>query len=115
MSGEAAMEKAGIPRLKLIAKEGDSMINGTAFMAAVGCLAVDKCEKLVRHGEIAASMSLEAMLAASAAFHPGLHKAANQKGQMSVAENLRKLFHDSQLIDYLVEMLFGLTGCHAIG
>lgn len=99
MSGEAAMEKAGIPRLKLVAKEGNSMINGTAFMAAVGCLAIDRCEKLVRHGEIAAAMSLEAMLAASAAFHPALHKASNQKGQMSVAANLRELLHASRLMD----------------
>jgi histidine ammonia-lyase len=99
MSGDTAMKKAGIPRLKLIAKEGNSMINGTAFMAAVGCLAIDKCEKLVRHGEIAAAMSLEAMLAASAAFHPVLHQAANQKGQVSVAGNLRKLFQGSRLLD----------------
>jgi histidine ammonia-lyase len=99
MSGEAAMNKAGIPRLKLIAKEGNSMINGTSFMAATGCLAIDKCEKLVRHGEIAAAMSLEAMLAASAAFHPALHQAANQKGQISVAANLRKLFQGSRLMD----------------
>jgi len=99
MSGEAAMNKAGIHRLKLIAKEGNSMINGTSFMAAVGCLAIDKCEKLVRHAEIAAAMSLEAMLAASAAFHPALHQAANQTGQMSVAGNLRKLFQGSRLMD----------------
>jgi histidine ammonia-lyase len=99
MSGEAAMNKAGIPRLKLIAKEGNSMINGTAFMAATGCLAIDKCEKLVRHAEITAAMSLEAMLAASAAFHPALHQVANQAGQISVAANLRKLFQGSRLID----------------
>ncbi|MBW2593670.1 MAG: aromatic amino acid lyase, partial [Deltaproteobacteria bacterium] len=29
MSGDEAMQKAGIPRLNLIAKEGNSMINGT--------------------------------------------------------------------------------------
>jgi histidine ammonia-lyase len=99
MSGDAAMCKAGISRLKLIAKEGNSMINGTAFMAAIGCLAVERCEKLIQHGEIAAAMSLEAMLAASAAFHPSLHKAANQKGQISVAKNLRNLMHGSRLVD----------------
>ncbi|MFQ5484634.1 MAG: histidine ammonia-lyase [Desulfobacterales bacterium] len=99
MSGDMAMKKAGIPRLKLLAKEGNSMINGTSFMAGVGCLAIDRCEKLIRHGEIAAAMSLEAMLAASAAFHPALHQAANQNGQISVAGNLRKLFEGSRLID----------------
>jgi histidine ammonia-lyase len=93
------MRRAGIPRLKLVAKEGNSMINGTAFMAAVGCLSVERCEKLIRHSEIAAAMSLEALLAVSAAFHPSLHRAANQKGQISVAENLRNLFQGSRLVD----------------
>ncbi|MDX2448314.1 MAG: histidine ammonia-lyase [Desulfobacterales bacterium] len=99
MSGEEAMAKAGIARLKLVAKEGNSMINGTAFMAAVGCLAIERCEKLIRHAEIAAAISIEALLAVSAAFHPGLHQAANQMGQISVAENLRKLIQGSQLVD----------------
>ncbi len=99
VSGEEAMQKAGIQRLKLIAKEGNSLINGTSYMAAVGCLATERCEKLIRHTEIAAAMSLEAMQAASAAFHPSLHQASNQTGQISVAENLRRLIKDSQLID----------------
>jgi histidine ammonia-lyase len=99
MSGDEAMRRAGIPRLKLVAKEGNSMINGTAFMTAVGCLAVERCEKLIRHAEIAAAMSLEALLAASSAFHPSLHQAANQKGQISVAENVRNLIQDSRLVD----------------
>ncbi len=99
MSGEEAMHKAGIPRIKLIAKEGNSLINGTAFMTAVGCLAIERCEQLIGHAEIATAMSLEAMLAASAAYHPLLHKASNQAGQISVAKNIRKLFNGSRLID----------------
>jgi len=99
MSGEEAMQKAGIRRLKLIAKEGNSLINGTSFMAAAGCLSIDRCEKLIRHAEVAAALSLEAMQAASAAFHPSLHKASNQTGQISVAENLRKLLKGSRLMD----------------
>jgi histidine ammonia-lyase len=99
MSGEEAMQKAGLQRLKLIAKEGNSLINGTSFITAVGCLAIDRCEKLIRHAEIAAALSLEAMQAVSAAFHPALHRASNQTGQISVADNLRRLLKDSQLID----------------
>jgi histidine ammonia-lyase len=99
LSGEEAMKKAGIRRIVPIAKEGNSLINGTAFMATVGCLAIDKCEKLIRHTETAAAMTLEAMLAASDAFHPALHEASNQTGQISVAENLRRLFKGSRLID----------------
>lgn len=99
MSGEEAMGKAGIPRLELIAKEGNSMINGTAFMVAAGCLAVDWCENLTSHAELATAMTLEAMLAASAAYDPALHKASNQIGQAAVAANIRDYFRDSRLID----------------
>ncbi len=99
LTGEKAMEKAGIPRLKLIFKEGNSMINGTAFMAAAGCLAIDKCEKLVEHADIAAAMSLEAFTAISNAFHPDLHAASNQTGQINTAARLRTLLKGSQLID----------------
>jgi len=99
LSGDQAMKKAGIPRLKLIFKEGNSMINGTAFMTAAGCLAIDKCEKLVEHAEIAAAMSLEAFTAISSAFHPDLHAASNQKGQINTAARLRALLKGSQLMD----------------
>ena len=99
MSGDAAMKAAGIPRLKLIAKEGNSMINGTSFMAAMGCLAIEKCESLIKHAEIAAALSLEALLAVSSAFHPAMHEASNQKGQVNVAGNLRNLFNGSRLLD----------------
>lgn len=98
-SGDKAMKKAGIPRLKLIAKEGNSMINGTSFMAAMGCLAIEKCENLIKHAELASALTLEAMLAVSSAFHPAMHEASNQKGQVTVAGNLRKMFNGSRLLD----------------
>jgi len=99
MTGEAAMQKAEIPRLQLIFKEGLSMINGTTMMTAFGCLAIDKCEKLIKHAEIASALSLEALTAVSAAFHPDIHAASQQIGQVKTADNMRRLFHGSQLID----------------
>ena len=99
MDGDEAMDAAGITRLVPIAKEGNSLINGTAFMAAVGCYAVEKCESLLRHAEAAAALSLEALLAVSSAFHPALHGASNQKGQVTVAEHIRALIESSRLTD----------------
>ena len=99
MEGGKAMAKAGIPRLELIAKEGNAMINGTSFMTAVGCLAIDKCENIIAHAEIAAALSLEALLAVSTAFHPAIHAASNQAGQQATAAQLRKLLAGSELLD----------------
>ena len=99
INGEEAMARAGIPRIELAAKEGNAMINGTAFMTAFGCLAVDKCEKLIAHSEIAAALSMEALLACGDAFHPALHEASMQVGQPQTAANIRKLIAGSRLID----------------
>ncbi len=99
MTGEAAMARAGIPRLELIAKEGNALINGTSFMTAAGCLMIDRCDQLIQHAEIAAALSFEALQAVSAAFHPAIHAASNQIGQAATAANIRKLLHGSRLID----------------
>jgi|APSaa5957512622_1039677.scaffolds.fasta_scaffold38156_1 histidine ammonia-lyase len=99
MSGDEAMKKAGIPRLYLIFKEGNAMINGTSFMAASGCLAIDRSEKLIKHAEVSAAMSIEALLSVSSAFNNEIHAACHQKGQVAVASNLRELWAGSQLMD----------------
>jgi len=99
MTGDEAMKKAGIPRLYLIFKEGNAMINGTSFMAASGCLAITRSEKLIKHAEVAAAMSIEALLSVSSAFTPEIHEASKQKGQVTVASNLRALFAGSKLMD----------------
>lgn len=99
MTGEAAMAKAGIPRLEMVAKEGNALINGTSFMAAAGCLMIDRCEKLIRHAEITAALSLDALLAVSSAFHPAIHEASKQSGQVAAAAHIRSLLRGSRLID----------------
>jgi histidine ammonia-lyase len=99
LSGAAAMDMAGIERLVLEAKEGLALSNGIDFMAAAGALAVHDAGSLLRHAEIAAAMSMEALLALSAAFDPDLHAASNQPGHQAVARHLLALVAGSQLID----------------
>jgi len=99
LSGEQAMERAGIARPVLEAKEGLALSNGIDFMAAAGALAVYDGESLLRQGLLAAALSLEALLALSDAFHPALHRAAGQPGQQQVAAQMRALLHGSRLID----------------
>jgi histidine ammonia-lyase len=99
LPGAEAMARAGISRLVPEAKEGLALTNGTTFMVAAGALAVHDAEVLVRHAEIAAALSLEALRGLSAAFHPALHEASRQPGQIITAANLRALVDGSQLID----------------
>jgi len=99
LTGAEAMTRAGIPRLIPEAKEGLALTNGTTFMVAAGALAVHDAENLIRHAEIAAALSLEALLGLSDAFHPALHEANRQPGQIVTAANLRALTSGSRLMD----------------
>lgn len=99
LSGAEAMRRAGLERVVAEAKEGLALTNGTALMVAAGALAVHDAETLVRHAEIAAALSFEALTGLSAALRPEVHAANGQPGQIATAANLRALLAGSRLID----------------
>ena len=99
MSGAEGMAAAGIPRFAPLAKEGLALTNGTTFMVAAGVLGVDVAENLLKHGEIAAALTFEALLALSTPLHPALNEANRQYGQAEIAGRLRALLAGSDLID----------------
>lgn len=99
LSGEEAMRRAGIPRLVPEAKEGLALTNGTAQMVAAGALGVHDAEDLLWHAELAAALSMEALLALSDSLDAAVHEVNHQPGQCRVAEELHSLLHGSRLID----------------
>lgn len=99
VSGAEAMRRAGLERIVAEAKEGLALTNGTAMMVAMGALAVYDTETIIRHAEIAAALSFEALAALSSALHPALHEANQQPGQIATAANLRTLLDGSQHTD----------------
>jgi histidine ammonia-lyase len=101
LPGAEAMARAGIERLVPEAKEGLSLTNSTGFMVAAGALATHDAQHLLLHAEIAASLSLEALLGVSNAFHPALHAATGHAGQAKTASHMRALIEGSKLVDSL--------------
>ncbi|MBI1802336.1 MAG: aromatic amino acid lyase [Chloroflexi bacterium] len=99
LSGAEAMARAGIVRLIPEAKEGLALTNGTDFMVAAGALALYDALNVLEHAEVAAALSLEALLALSEHYHPALHAANGQPGQIKAASRIRALVSGSQLID----------------
>lgn len=99
LDGAEAMRRAGIERLTLEAKEGLALSNGIDFMAAAGALAVYSAENLLRHAQMGAALSLEALLGLSAAFDPDLQAASNQPGQQKVSATILSLVQGSRLMD----------------
>lgn len=97
-SGAEAMERAGIPTVELVAKEGLALINGTQAMTAAGALALWDGMECMKLADIAAALSFEANRGVIDALDPRVHNVRPHAGQCSTAENLRNLLHDSKNI-----------------
>lgn len=99
LSGQQAMQRAGIERIRLQAKEGLGLTNGTNFMVAVAALALHDAANLLRHAELAAALSFEALLGITTALDPRVQQANHQPGQVRTAGNLLRLLEGSRLVD----------------
>lgn len=99
LSGAEALRLADIQPVRLQAKEGLALNNGTQFMTAIGALALADGERLARTADIAGAMSLEAMKGKGAAFDDAVHQIRPYRGQIDCARNVRALTAGSTLID----------------
>ncbi len=98
VSGAQAMAAAGIARLRLEAKDGLALNNGTAVSAALLALALYDAELALAHGVVATAMSLEAVRGYYDALDPRIHTARSHPGQVQVATRLRELTAGSTLL-----------------
>lgn len=98
MSGKTAMKKAGIKPIQLHSKEGIALNNGTQLMAAIAALTVYDAENLIKTGEVATALSLEALLGISDAFDERIQKVRLHASQAVTAQNIRRLFEGSKLV-----------------
>ncbi len=98
MAGRAALRAARLRPVRLEAKEGLAVLNGTAVMAGVGCLAVADALRLLKDAVVAASMSFEALRGSPAPFDERLARLKRQPGQRLVAGNLSKLLKGSRIV-----------------
>ncbi len=97
LPGAEAMRRAGIEIIRLEAKEGLALTNGTTLIAAIGALTVVQAEMLSKAADIAAAMSLEALHGTPIAFDERIHAARPHAGQVACAAYIRRLIAGSQL------------------
>lgn len=95
LSGKEALEKSGLTPVKLAAKEGLALTNGTTIMTAVGLLETWKAIRLANLADIAGCLSLEALNGTTTAFDERIHALRPHPRQMQCAENLRNILHGS--------------------
>ncbi|MFL5797856.1 MAG: histidine ammonia-lyase [Actinomycetota bacterium] len=78
-------------------KEGLALVNGTQGMLAIGTLALARAEALSRAADVAAAMSVEALLGTDRAFDERLQRLRPHPGQAASAANLRRLMEGSEI------------------
>jgi len=95
-SGEA-LAAAGLPPIRLEAKEGLALINGTQVMTAVACVALLDAEHLTRAADVVGAMTLEAVRGTPDAFDARVVQARPHPGAIASADLLRRLLQDSEI------------------
>ena len=93
-----ALAAAGIEPIELTAKEGLALINGTDGMLGMLVLALSDLEALLRVADVAAAMSVEALLGTDRVFAEDLIALRPQPGQVASASNLRVLLAGSEIV-----------------
>jgi histidine ammonia-lyase len=83
--------------VKLEAKEGLALLNGTQAMHAVGGLSILRAQRLATLADVAGSMTLEGLRDTPAAFDSRLQDARPHAGQKAAAAHLRSLSKGSEI------------------
>ncbi len=95
ISGGEMLQRFQLSPIRLQAKEGLALLNGTQFMNAYGIYMVSAGEKLFHEGLAIAALSLEAFDGRQEPFNAKVHDLRHQTGQILVAEKMRKLLFPS--------------------
>jgi histidine ammonia-lyase len=93
-----ALDAAGIRPVELAEKEGLALINGTDGMLGMLILALTDLRTLLQTADVAAALSVEALLGTAAVFAADLQELRPQHGQGNSAANLRALLNDSPIV-----------------
>jgi histidine ammonia-lyase len=97
LPGADALGRVGLEPVRLAAKEGLSLINGTQFMAAQGALALVRARRLAKAADLACALSLEALQGSQTSFLPQVHALRPLRGQMVSAANVLRLLEGSAI------------------
>ncbi len=93
-----ALAHARIDPVVLGPKEGLGLINGTQFMSAYGAALVVHARRLLKQTDVIGCMSLEGFSGSLKPFDDRLHRLRPHPGALQVAENVRRMMADSEVL-----------------
>lgn len=91
------LKELDLEPLKLKAKEGLALINGTQFMSAWGCWSLLEAQRVCRLSDLTAAISVDAFNCQTAPFNPALQEVRAHDGQVRSAQNVREFLAGSEL------------------
>ncbi len=99
VTGAEALEMLGVTPLVLQAKEGLSLVNGTACSTGLGAVALARAERLLDWADAIASMTIEALGCQMTAFNADVIALRKSAGIEKVGKTLRARLAGSGLIE----------------
>jgi histidine ammonia-lyase len=103
MPAEAALTRAGLTPIRLAAKEGLALINGTQVSTALALSGLFRAHRAAQSALITGALSTDAAMGSSAPFHSGIHELRGHAGQIDTAAALRALLEGSEIRDSHLE------------
>ena len=97
LKSDKALKEAGLAPIKLKAKEGLALLNGTQFMSAWGCYSIIEAERVAKLADLTAAISVDAFFGELAPFHPAIQQVRNHSGQIESAANVLQFLKGSQI------------------
>jgi histidine ammonia-lyase len=98
LPGRAALARVGLAPVRLSAKEGLALVNGTHLMAAAGGLAAQEAGRVIEAAIVAVALSLEAFKGSTVPFDGRLQELRVHPGPDRVAARLRALLAGSPIV-----------------
>jgi histidine ammonia-lyase len=98
MPASQVLKELGLAPLRLEAKEGLALINGTQFMTAYAVHCLLRIQQSLVTADVVAAMTLESIRGSAAPFDARIHEARPHPGQKKVAARMRQLLRGSQIL-----------------
>jgi len=97
MTAAEALQKEGLSPIKLAAKEGLALLNGTQFMSAYSSWSLIEAKRLLVWADVIGAMSADAFMAKDEPFKAPIHRVRPHKGQIDTAARILSLLQGSEL------------------
>jgi histidine ammonia-lyase len=99
-------EELGLNPIKVVLREGLSLINGTSVMTGIGIINVIKAKQLLNWSILASALINEIVHSFDDHFAPELNQVKRHKGQLYVARIIDKILATSDLIERREEYFY---------